>query len=614
MKKIKNKIALALAKATLMSKKVCINTLNVPKQQQAPLCSTIAYLIAKEKKISPQMVAQEILNKIKLPDEIITKAENGYINFYFKDEFLLKSLKSKLEFKKKTKNVMIEYPSVNPNKPWHIGHLRNALIGDSIANLLEVYGYRVIRLDYIDDLGLQVAQSIWGIKNLPAIEQDFKYKNKFDHIVGRQYVIVAKKFEEEQVQLQVRRILKEMEEGIEPTASFSKEFVNRVLKEQYKTAYRFGVYHNLIIFESDIKKTIFDDGLEKIKKSNILKYQKDGKNANCWVVDLEQEKEFKDIESDQKVIIRSDGTATYIAKDIAFHLWKFGLIEDKFLYKEFETQPNGQIAYTSDTSGKKLLVQPADVVINVIGIEQSYLQKIIKLILKKMGYKKQAKNFIHLAYEHVVLPDKKFSGRQGTWIGQEEKTGYSADELLDELIEKVKENIAAKGYGKDEIEKIANRTAINAIKFWFLKTTHTQKIVFDFDRALSLNGDSGPYVQYAYVRAKKILQKIEQTNELIDMQLKNKEYEFNEYEKDLIIQMLYFEEVVAQAAKNYEIQKICNYALLLAEKFNRFYDNCPILNSDNKKTMLIRLEILKKFVNINNKIFNILGFFEIDRM
>ncbi|MCX8163171.1 MAG: arginine--tRNA ligase [Candidatus Micrarchaeota archaeon] len=605
MKKIKRKIALYLSKLT--SKKVDEIYLSIskPKGGQADLCSTISFLLAKERKTQPAQIAKELEAQLKGKiKELDIKAEGPYLNFYFNKNFFTSLLKKGWKFSKKKKTIMVEYPSVNPNKPWHVGHLRNALLGDSIANLYSFYGFNVLKLDYIDDLGLQIAQSFWGFKNLAA---DFKaYKNKFDHFVGIQYVQVAKKFQEKEVEEQVRQILKQMEQGIQPTSSQVKEFVYKVLKEQYKTAYNFNIFHNLIVFESDIISSIFKDGVEKIKSSSILKFQPTGQNANCWVIDLSSEKDFANLTQPQKVVIRSDGTATYIAKDIAFQLWKFGLLEDKFFYKEFDCQPNKEIVFMTCSSGKKMKFPAAAIVVNVIGTEQTYLQKIIRFCLSEMGYKKQAKNYIHLSYEHVTLADKKFSGREGSWIAQNGQLGYSADELLDECIKVALSNIK-KELSIEKREEVAKAVAINAIKFWFLKTSPNQKIIFDFSRALSLNGDSGPYLLYSFVRAKNILKKAELKPKLFS------DYEFNNFEKEFLAQAAFFEEILEHCIKNFEIHPLCSYSLELAEKFNRFYDNCPVLQSDTK-TMQMRLYIVDFYCKLIESIFNIIGFVVVEEM
>lgn len=608
MKVLKIKIATLLAQVTGIDQEKCLESLGRPRGGQAHLCSTIAFLIGKQKNTNPYDVAKNLFIDLekKLPKEIKLQVSGPYLNFSFTSSFFYKSLKSNLKFKKKRKKLFIEYPSVNPNKPWHVGHLRNALLGDSIANLLSLAGYDVVRLDYIDDLGLQVAQSYFGFKNLK--QDGLAFKNKFDHIVGRQYVEVAKQLAEKpEIEKQVRKTLLEMEEGKQPTSEDVKNFVLKVLKDQYKTAYNFGIYHDLIVFESDIIKSIYQEGLKKIKDLGILVYEKEGKNAGCWVIKLSQEKEFENMQQPDKVVIRSDGTSTYIAKDIAFQLWKLGIITDKFLYKEFQLQPNNKIVFMTSVKGKKKKFGPANLVINVIGSEQAYLQKTISYALRKLDYGKKEQNYTHLSYEHVVLEGGKFSGREGTWIGEDGKTGYSADELLDEVFNTTYNSIK-KEYAETTKKKIAYATAVNAIKFWFLKTAPLQKIIFNFERALSLNGDSGPYVQYSLIRAKNILKKTNEKPKII------KEYNLNAYEEELLLEMVYFEEEIEKAALNYQVHGICDYALRLAEKFNKFYENCPVNNADSKITMRYRLSIVKHYLKVMEKIFNILGFFDIEQM
>ena len=610
MRKLKIQLANILSKLSGLDKKECLKSIIRPKIKQAHLCSTIAFIAAKKFNKDPTQIASEFSKFTNWPEYFSRiEAQGPYINFYFNSKFFIEFLNSEIKFSKKSKRLIVEYPSVNPNKPWHIGHLRNALLGESIANLFSLYGYKIVRLDYIDDLGLQVAQSFWGFKNIKnfLIDQDFKYKDKFDHLIGREYVEVSKLFENENVAKEVRAVLKDLEDRKSQTAKEAKDFVLKVLNAQYQTASRFKISRDLIIFESDIINSLFDRGLKKIKDSGVLVFEKEGKNANCWVINLEGE-EFKNLEHSTKVVIRSDGTSTYIAKDIVFQLWKFGILKDNFSYEIYEEKEGKKIYISSATGKEKSKFTPADIVINVIGTEQAYLQNIIKYVIKKMGYKKQAKNYIHLGYEHVTLADKRFSGRTGTWIGQEGQIGFSADELADAAINQAYEKVS-KEYSENQRNEIAQAVAINAIKFWFLKTSATQKIIFDFERALSFEGDSAPYVQYSYIRAKNILEKAQECETEVSLE----EFSLNDYELNLVLEMIYFNEVIESCINNFSVHPLCQYSLDLAEKFNKFYEICPVLTSSSKEKN-IRLKIIKKYIQTMQIIFNILGFFDIKRM
>ncbi|MFH0927116.1 MAG: arginine--tRNA ligase, partial [Candidatus Micrarchaeota archaeon] len=511
----KVEIAKALADMSGESLEECVQSLGLPKGGQADLCSTLAFTAARKKKENPAKIAAAWAAGAGWPALVLrAEAVGPYINFYFSKKFWEEVALSCIKgngAKKGNLRVIVEFPSVNPNKPWHVGHLRNAILGDSLARVLEACGQNVQRMDYIDDLGLQVAQSYWGKLHLEPVEAPAgceKYAKKADHACGWQYVQVAKRFaEDEEVAGQVRAILREMEDGSNKTAREAREFAQEVVRAQYETAFSLGIYHDALVFESDVVREVFEEGIEKIKKSGALVKQKGGKNDGCWVIPLEGTAEFEGLENADKILIRSDGTATYTGKDVAFHLWKFGLLAGGFEYCAFVEQPNGKTALKTCEKGKKADFGKADVIVNVIGVEQSYPQKVIAATLEKLGYGEEAKNYVHLAYEHVVLPEGKFSGRAGTWMKKEgEGTGFSADELIDEVEKRAYERITG-DYSQDGKKKISHAVGIAALRFSFLRSSSNMKIIFDADRALSLSGDSGPYLQYAYARAANILKK-----------------------------------------------------------------------------------------------------------
>ncbi|MDD5337656.1 MAG: arginine--tRNA ligase, partial [Candidatus ainarchaeum sp.] len=406
---VKNEIAALLAQAAGVERIAALESLEMPKNNFGDLSSRIAFELAKERKANPVLIAKEIAGKIPAKGYVEKVAATGpYINFFLSSEFfneLAEKAAKNPEYgkgKTKKKKVIAEFPSVNPNKPWHIGHLRNALLGDSVARILRFCGYQVEVMDYIDDLGLQVAQSLYGY--MKAGSQAPEADKKFDHWIGGQYVQVAAEIEKNpEIGAKVHEILKRMEEGNGEIAEKARELSENVVRAQYETDFSLGIYHDVLVFESDIIKTVFQEGLEKLKKSKAIMLEKEGKNAGCWVVQLGEK--YKDMKDDQKVIIRSDGTATYIGKDIIFQFWKFGLLSKDFNYEEFVKQPNGSIAYKTFPKGKRMKFGKADMVINIIGVEQSYPQAVIKDTFGALGYEKESQNLVHLAYEHATLPE-----------------------------------------------------------------------------------------------------------------------------------------------------------------------------------------------------------------
>lgn len=593
-----------------------LKSLTRPKGGQADICSTLAFTIAKEKKQNPSDLAKRWAEIGDWPGSI-KKAEavGPYLNFSLEDEFWAGLLNRYAQSGQKSldngKRAIVEYPSVNPNKPWHVGHLRNALLGDCIANILDVAGFDVKRIDYIDDLGLQVAQSVWGQKNLQ--EQDFADGlKKLDHVIGRQYVQVAKEVQRPEVEKEVRELLKKLERQDGKIAEDAREVVEDIVRAQYETAFLYGVYHDALIFESDIMNTIFEQGMQKIRESEGIVLEKEGKNSGCLVVRLEGQRGFEGLENADKVLIRSDGTATYTGKDVAFQMFKFGLIENRFRFREFVRQPDSSIAYMSSKDGERMDIGSADVVVNVIGIEQSYPQQVISAVLDRMGHSKEAKNSIHLGYEHVVLPEGRFSGRSGTWMKKEGGgIGFSADELLEEVRTRAKEKITAE-YTDEEKIGIAESVSLAAIRFSFLRTSANQKIVFDYDKALSLAGDSGPYIQYAYARAHQILDKAKEQG-VHEIEIAG-DYGFNEQEVDMCRKVLEFDEVIKTCAQNYQVHPMCEYALEIATRFNRFYTTTKVLSEMDDRIRSQRLCEVRAYLNLLERTMCLLGIPRLERM
>jgi arginyl-tRNA synthetase len=578
---LKDEIASMLAGASGTSKEEALATIEPGKV--GDISSRLAFILAKETKENPAKLAAEMVKKLK-PSPSFDKIEatGPYINFYLSDKAYSSILSDILDKKerygsgrKKKGKVIIEFPSVNPNKPWHIGHLRNALLGDSVARILEFDGCEVERMDYIDDLGLQVAQSLWGFLNYDSNPQ-----GKFDLWLGHQYVGIAKRFEEDKAVVEgVRGTLKSMEEGDNEIAKAGRDIAEKCVAAQYQTSFEFGIYHDVLVFESDILRTIFAEGVAQIKENHAVVLESDGKNAGCWVVKLgeEFEKEFGKMENPDKVLIRSDGTAVYTGKDVIFHLWKFGKLKNRFTYAPFIKQPNGKTAYMTKPGGGQMDFGAATSAINVIGVEQKYPQRVIVEVLRRLKYPDEASNLHHLSYEHVGLPDEKFSGRKGTWVG------FTADELLAEARTRVMEKIKLDASPEAKAQ-IAKTVGAGAIKYSFLRTSSDKRITFRWEDALSMDGDSGPYLQYAYVRTKGILGKA------VDKPVVEG-IAFTKEERVLIKRLALLRDIVARSAKERAPHHLTQYALDIAADFSSFYTNCPVLVAEDAKVRRTRLAI-----------------------
>ncbi|MEM4272182.1 MAG: DALR anticodon-binding domain-containing protein, partial [Candidatus Bilamarchaeaceae archaeon] len=319
--------------------------------------------------------------------------------------------------------------------------------------------------------------------------------------------------------------------------------------------------------------------------------EKEGKNTGCWIVRLGEK--MKGMEDPDKILIRSNGTATYTGKDVIFQLWKFGKLHGDFSYAKFIRQPNGESAYISSAKGKPMDFGRAEMVVNVIGVEQKYPQEVIKHVLECLGLRNEAKNSVHLAYEHAWLPETKFSGRRGTWLG------YTADELAAEGKKRAKEKVKLE-FTEEEKREIASRVAIGAIRYAFLKIAPETKIIFKWDEVLSMEGDSGPYLQYACVRAKRIMEKAE-------FLPKAGLYEFNAAERELMLELASFPEVVESAVEKMRPHLIASYLYNLSNAFSRFYSANRVLDAEAKDIAQTRLAMVRAFENVLSIGLGILG-------
>ncbi len=593
---VRNEIAELVSDAEKINAEEVLPTIEIPRGGFGDLSSRISFVLAPVKKENPAVIAKRIAGKISGKSRNFERIEASgpYINFFFSKKLysgLLKdAVSGKWGFRKKKGRIVVEYPSVNPNKPWHIGHLRNAILGGAVSAVLSFSGRKVERLDYINDLGLQVAQSLWGCLNLSS-----KAEGKFDVWLGKQYVEVAKRFEEDaSVEKEVRALVKELEQGGK-AAKKGRELTEKCVKAQYETAFSYEIYHDVLVLESDLMHTIFDEGLRQIKRNRAVKKAEKGKNAGCWVVVLSEElkREFGELKEPSKVLIRSDGTATYTGKDIIYHLWKFGKLKKNMKFSRFVKQPDGSYAFISSAGGRPMDFGNAARIINIIGVEQKFPQRVVSDILRNLNYRKESENYVHLAYEHVSLPEEKFSGRKGTWLG------YTADELLEEakkrVLEKIKLDVSEK-----EKEKIAGTVAVGAIKFSILRSGAEKRIIFNWDDVLSMEGDSGPYAQYAYVRTRGILGK---ANEKPSVSCRD----FNDDEKALIKTLCSFPDVVERSAAELSPHYIAKYCLDVSVAFTRFYGSSPVLKEKDAKKRKTRLAIVSATGNVLKDALSLLG-------
>jgi arginyl-tRNA synthetase len=582
------------------------------------------FLLAKLLKKKPFEIAKTISEKYEiLPDGLIKKAEahpSGNLNFFtnpteFNKIVLQASLDENygyIDLGNRSK-ILVEHTSVNPNKALHIGHVRNVTLGDTIVRVLSKANYDVSALNYVDDSGLQVADIVVGFKYADFPEAPSNGQ-KFDEYCGDVVYVKTTEMYSSNKALEEKRntVLKEIEDETSDTAKFAEIVTKKVLAEQLKTCWRLGATYDCLNFESQIIRSgLWNKIFEKIKEMKLIELEKEGKNANCWVIRGKNK-------DDDKVLVRSNGTATYIAKDIPYAAWKLGLVDDPFNYKKYSTQENGKILWqtTLDETSETKMKFSGDKVITVIDSRQSRLQKIITDLISK--FKSDHKSYLHLAYESVTLSAQtakilgidtmgkqtQMSGRKGVYV--------NADHVLNLLEQKISEETKKRNSDLDEksINNISKDVAIGTIRYEMIKQDMDKIITFDLTKSLSLEGDTASYLQYTHARASRILEKAGfPPNYEISFELLE-----NEYEIKLIKQIGKFDLQVKDAAVNFSPKVIAKYCYDLSVDFNSFYEHAKVLDLENKSLTNSRLCLVSSFQSTLAKALDLLGIAAPNRM
>ena len=590
---------------------------DTPSLELGDFGTAVAFQLARVFRKAPNKIAEEIVRRLTKPnpeEEFYTilqmvgkrdlfegiaeiKAVNGYINFYVDYSYFGRELVKEILGKGnaygesgvgKGKKVIVEHTSVNPTKPLHMGHARNSVLGDTMARIMRRLGYTVEVQNYIDDLGVQFAQVLWGYLNLreefERLEAELREKGLkedfIDHVMGLLYVEVNKRIEENpEVDREVRELMKKLEEGDNEIAETGRKLAERVLKAQMLTTYRMGITYDLLSWESDIVRSgIFEEAYRLIEANENFFWATEGKYKGAFVMDLR--KLFPDMKNPFLVLKRSDGTATYTGKDIAYHLWKFGKVRADMLYKVWDRIENHE-TWTTAPDGEEMPGRfgRGDIVINVIGAEQRHPQMAIKYALQLLGFEDSAQNFHHLAYEHVVRPEGKFSGRKGTWVG------FTVDEVLNEAVQRARELVEQKNpnLSDEEKDEIAEAVGVGAVRFNLVKYSPDKVITFRWDDVLNFEGESAPYIQYAHARCASILRKAGESGVETDWRALLEKADFSRLtlrEKELIKLLARFPEVIESAGRDIKPHLVPAYLNELASLFNKFYMDHPVLKAE----------------------------------
>jgi len=606
-----------------------------PKIDLGELALPVAFDLARKVKRPPNQLAQEIASEAERIPGVwkVDVAGPGYLNFHLdRGAFALelaesveKMLFGRLSEPAKNGKIVVEHTNINPNKAAHIGHLRNASLGDSFVRCLRFLGHEVEVQNYLDNTGVQVADVVVGLERMQGMtfEQVAAIDGKFDYYCWDVYARVAVFYEQSEENRKWRSLtLQAIEAGDNPTADLAQHVSMRIVRAHLATMRRINVRYDLLPRESEILHLNFwDKAFQMLKDRKAVYFVDVGKNCGCWVMRAgDQARPDESTESsseDQKIIVRSDGTVTYVGKDIAYQLWKFGLLGMDFHYRVFDSGDGNPLWMTALEGGPgpaPPIFGHAEKVYNVIDSRQAYLQNIVVQGLRALGYESQASSSIHFSYEMVALsaaccqelgvelseqdrkrPYVEVSGRKGL--------GVKADDLLQALVDKALAEVRSRhDLTTEDSTEIARIIAVGALRYFLLRFARNTVIAFDFKEALSFDGETGPYVQYAVVRADNIFRKLAETAEP-PPSLRTASSGFGEFlvANDEIWELVYqaarLPEIVRQVTQTLELSQLCKYTFSLAQKFNLFYHKHRILSETDerrKQHLLLVADLVRK--------------------
>ncbi len=606
-----------------------------PRVELGEYALPLAFELAKKLRKPPRKIAEEIVAAIGLIEgfEKLELAGAGYINARLKREVLAAALAANEKPKADVPSgkVLVEHSSINPNKAAHIGHLRNAILGDTFVRLLHFAGREVDVQNYIDNTGVQVADVIVGFLRLQkksrAEIEELTRQPRFDYYCWDLYAQVSRWYEEDKQNRDARQqVLHALEEGGNETAAIADLISIAVLRRHLETMDRLDIEYDFLPRESEILHLHFwDAAFTKLKDAGVLSFETEGKNKGCWVMRRGKGPAAKDAEvaeEDQKVIVRSNGTVGYVGKDIAYHLWKFGLLGRDFGYRRFYRYPNEHDCWISTTNGEPDHPHFGDVaeIYNVIDARQAEAQNTVVEALRGLGYNQQADHYTHFSYELVALTPR-CAADLGYQLSDEDKTrshievsgrkgfGVKADDLIDTLIASAKNEVDTRHPQLSDSERmtIATQIAVGALRYFMLKFTKPSVIAFDFKEALSFEGETGPYAQYAVVRARNIFRKGGLDPDIFDRDVASyvSKDDFAKHLNgadgneiwELWLASSKTSYVIDQCIATTEPAYLAKHVFQLAQLFNAFYHRYPILaepDEGRKRFLLATVGIVRR--------------------
>jgi arginyl-tRNA synthetase len=641
-----------------------------PRTELGDLASPVAFDLAKPLKKAPRSIAAEIAGALHLPPGVReARVEGGgYLNFRFaRGPFVAGLLGPPATQAPRPGKIVVEHTNINPNKAAHIGHLRNAVLGDVLVRALRFLGHGVEVQNYLDDTGVQVADVVAGLLHLggvttletartaireAALPTGASHPKGFAYLCWDLYAEIGRTYASRpDTQSWRAEVLHAIEQGGNETARIAAAVSEAVSSAHLATMGRLGIAYDLLPRESDIlRKRFWTRAFDMLQKSGAVIHETEGKHAGCWVLRLSESEEFAGMEEPDKILVRSNGTVTYTAKDIAYQLWKFGLLGIDFDYERFEPDwssgaveaseipaavrdhPIWRTAHSRPSDGAPSFGR-ADRVYNVIDVRQSYPQKVVREGLRVLGFRAEAERSEHFSYEIVALSPKaarelalrfgeeyrlspedekkpfvEMSGRKGL--------GVKADDLVEILLERSRQEVAARREGETgAAEQDARAIAIGALRYFLLKFGRNKVIAFDFDEAVNFEGDTGPYLQYSLVRVENIFRKLEERGLPTEPSAEGlAEADWEEDLWSLLLDAASTSEVTERAVASLEPSTLARHAFTLAQAFNQFYHRHPIASEPDEQTRNRRLAVARIFRREMSRLLELLGIPEPGRM
>ncbi|HEX6850775.1 MAG TPA: arginine--tRNA ligase [Candidatus Polarisedimenticolaceae bacterium] len=610
-----------------------------PSPVHGDLASPLCFELAKLARKAPRALADAIVAAWE-PVEGIARLEvagPGYLNAFLDRAAYLRAwlVETPAGIGGEAGKIVVEHTNINPNKAAHIGHLRNAVLGDTLVRFLSRLGRRVEVQNYIDDTGVQVADLVVGFRVLRGeelaqvreryAEQTLAARGeRFDYIAWDLYAEVTRYYEEDAARLAHRaETLHLMEQGGNPVAELAAHVAKRMVRHHLATMFRLGVRYDVLPKESEILSHRFwEDAFGRLRAAGAVHRVEGGKHDGCWVMDLPGVEQGAG--EDQKIIVRSNGTVTYVGKDIAYQMWKFGLLGRDFDYAPFDWGSDAPLYPLWETvTGGDGAAHPAfghaHTVYNVIDTRQSYLQRVVAQGLRALGHGDEAERSIHFAYEMVALtpaavqhlfpdyplteeerakPYLEMSGRKGL--------GVRADDLVDALLARAEDEVRKRNPDQEaaKTRETARRIAVGALRYYMLRFSRNRVVAFDLDDALAFEGETGPYLQYSVVRARNILAKLGSRRGLEETDAAwlqaNADFNFvpesdraSHWEIPALLGRL--EAVLEQAVSALELAAVAKHAYVLAQTFNSFYHRWPVAQEEDAGVRRARAAVVRLY-------------------